>query len=32
MKNQTTITAKGTTTVPAGVRNRVQAEPGTQLV
>lgn len=29
---QSTITAKGQTTVPAEVRARVQAKPGTRLV
>ncbi|MGD9942862.1 MAG: AbrB/MazE/SpoVT family DNA-binding domain-containing protein [Burkholderiaceae bacterium] len=29
---ESTVTAKGQTTVPADVRARVQAEPGTRLV
>lgn len=29
---ESTITAKGQTTVPAGIREQVQAKPGTRLV
>lgn len=30
--NESTITAKGQTTVPADIRTQVQAKPGTRLV